>query len=229
MPLKLTTRSWVFLLLNILLITFSSIWENVFVEVREDSTHAQLQESSASEDETSDQVSPVSDYSSLIFGRLVVTNPLASSHPSPVHIFRLWQTFIDNIHPLTHLLHAPTTQSLILQASGDLDKIPANLEALMFAIYHIAIASLDEQECQSMFGESRTILQAKYSNATQQALCNAKVLKTSDVMVLQALSLYLVCHSSSALDPRLTSSAFYPQCRKCRHNLVPCRHRVPNR
>ena len=33
---------------------------------------------------------------------------LKAMHPRPLIIFRLWQVFLDNINPLTKLLHAPT-------------------------------------------------------------------------------------------------------------------------
>lgn len=130
----------------------------------------------------------------------MVTSSLTASHPPPVHIFRLWQVFIDNVNPLTKIMHAPTVQQAILNASGDLDKVSASTEALMFAIYHFAIVSMDDEECQSILGESRPIMLAKYSTATQQALINAKVLRTSNLMVLQALTLYLVCRNSNHLE-----------------------------
>jgi hypothetical protein len=169
---------------------YSSIWEHINTEVREESFH--LVQQQPSEDETRDQISPVSDYSSLLFGRLMVSNSLTSSHPHTIQIFRLWQFFLNNVNPLTKILHAPTIQELILNASGDLDKVSASAEALLFSIYHSAIVSMDEQECQSTFSESRVALAAKYSTATQQALVNANILRTSNLMVLQAFTLYLL-------------------------------------
>lgn len=164
------------------------MWGTVNPEVREDSIHM-LEHSS--EDESM-ETSPASDYSSLLFGRLMVRNSLTSIHPAPVLIFRLWQIFLSNVNPVTKVIHAPTVQELLLQAMGDLDKISASTEALMFAIYHCAIVSMDDQSCQDIFNESRVVALAKYSTATQQALVNAKLLRTSNLVVLQALILYLV-------------------------------------
>ncbi|KAK9387170.1 hypothetical protein V1515DRAFT_615798 [Lipomyces mesembrius] len=133
----------------------------------------------SSEDETVDSLAGhYPECGSLLFGRLMTNNAISSGHPQPVQILRMWQTFIDNVNPLVKLLHAPTVQQLIVEASGRLDKLSGSTEALMFAIYHSSV--------------SRSVLLARYSTATQQALINAGVLRTSDLMVLQALTLYLL-------------------------------------
>ncbi|TVY76135.1 Aurofusarin cluster transcription factor aurR2 [Lachnellula suecica] len=167
----------------------TSIWGDISAEVREDSIHL-LQDSS--DDESTNDISPTSDYCSLLFGRLMINKSLTSLHPPTVQIFRLWQAFLNNVNPLTKILHAPTTQELLLRAMEDLATVPAPTEALMFAIYYSAVISIDSGSCQSILGESRDIALAKYSTATQQALLNAKLLRTSNLMVLQALVLYLL-------------------------------------
>lgn len=118
---------------------------------------------------------------------------LASFHPDPVNIFKLWQTFLDNVHPLTKLLHAPTLQKEILEAISNPGKISKTMEALMFAIYLAAVISLDDEECQSKMGGTRSTLVAKYSGLAQQALVRAGFLKTFNMVVLQAFTLFLVC------------------------------------
>jgi hypothetical protein len=127
----------------------------------------------------------------LIFGRPVLSS-LLSLHPQPVQIFQLWQTFLDNVNPLTKLLHAPTVQQLVLGASGYLENLPTSIEALMFSIYHCAVMSMTSEDCETVMGEPRATLLTKYSTALQQALANAKLLKTTNLMVLQAFALYLV-------------------------------------
>ena len=120
---------------------------------------------------------------------------LRSSHPNPVQIFRLWQVFLDNVNPLTKIIHAPTVQQQILQASGDLEGILPMQEALMFSIYLAAVTSLQDEECCQVMGETRSVLLARFSNAAQQALINVKFLRTSSLVVLQALTLFLVSNS----------------------------------
>ena len=109
-----------------------------------------------------------------------------------VHIFRLWQTFLVNCNPLIKLFHAPTVQQAILDASSDLENIPKHLEALMFNIYLLAVTSMQPEECLSMLGDSRDSLLAKYSSAAQQALINARFMKSLNLTTLQAFTLYMV-------------------------------------
>jgi hypothetical protein len=81
---------------------------------------------------------------------------------------------------------------MIIKASGDLGKISKGIEALMFAVYLSSVTSLSDEDCQNMMGEHKTTLLARFSNMTQQALTNAEVLRSSDISVLQALTLFLV-------------------------------------
>jgi hypothetical protein len=117
---------------------------------------------------------------------------LRSSHPQPVRMFMLWQTFLDNVYPLVKLFHAPTVQQSILEASSNLDNVAASTEALMFAIYLCAVTSLRNDDCERIMGASRHALLARFSNATQQALINAEILKTSNIVILQAFTLFLL-------------------------------------
>jgi hypothetical protein len=127
----------------------------------------------------------------LLFGQTMLES-LRPSHPQPVQMFTLWQTFLDNVHPLVKLFHAPTVQQSILEASSNLDEVAASTEALMFAIYLCAVTSLRNDDCERIMGASRPELLARFSNATQQALINAEILKTSNMVVLQAFTLFLL-------------------------------------
>jgi len=122
---------------------------------------------------------------------------LKDTHPSPVHIFRLWQTYLDNVDPLVKLFHAPTVQHRILEASSDLANISKGIEALMFGIYALAVTSLADEDCKTMFGEEKSILLSRYRSSAQQALLRAGFLRSSDMVVLQAYVLFLVSSFSS--------------------------------
>jgi hypothetical protein len=123
-----------------------------------------------------------------------------------VHIFRLWQTFLDNVNPLSKVIHAPTVQYQILEATGNLTNISKGVESLMFAIYAAAVNSVDDTECESILGESKSRVLPRYFMATQHALIRAGFLYSSDLVVLQAFTLFLVSNLPSfALSP----SSFY--------------------
>ncbi|KAL8752908.1 MAG: hypothetical protein Q9184_005586 [Pyrenodesmia sp. 2 TL-2023] len=140
------------------------------------------------------------DGSGLLFG-FSVNDDLKRLHPAPINIFRLWQTYLNNVYPLSMTFHAPTVQQHILDASADLENVSESMEALMFAIYHAAIVALPAEECEAMFGLPQSIVVNKYMLATQQALNAAKLLKNLDITVLQALVILLVA-SRHSIDPR---------------------------
>jgi hypothetical protein len=120
------------------------------------------------------------------------TDNLKALHPSPIRIFRLWQTFLDNVNPLTKILHAPSVQQKVLDAAANLDDVPKNTEALMFGIYAAATISMSDDECQKRFNEDREDVMARFQSGARQALQNVGYLRSTDIVVLQAFILYLV-------------------------------------
>jgi hypothetical protein len=130
---------------------------------------------------------------------------LTEMHPNPLHIFKLWQAFLENVNPLTKIIHAPTVQQQILEAMSDLPKISKELEALMFSIYCIALVSLQAADVERSFGESKKSLLSKCRRGAQLAFKNASLLRTSSSIVLQAFMLYLVCHPLVLLQTFLTA------------------------
>lgn len=78
------------------------------------------------------------------------------------------------------------------------------MEALMFGIYSMAIVTLSEDECLKTFGEEKDDLLARFQSGSRQGLINAGYLKSSDVVTLQAFTLYLVSETRSFLEYNLT-------------------------
>lgn len=117
---------------------------------------------------------------------------LKALHPKPLIIFRLWQVFLDNINPLTKLIHAPTTQQRLLDASANLESISKEWEALMFAIYLSAVQSMSADECRSIVGESKAVLIRRYHSAVRSALLRANFTSSLDILLVQAFALYLL-------------------------------------
>jgi hypothetical protein len=164
----------------------STLWENLREEIGDPKDSLQ----GSSEDESND-AGPFPYPESLLVG-FGSSKDLSALHPPPVQIFRLWQTFLANVNPLAKMVHHPTLQQTILDACEDIKHIPRHVEALMFSVYFLAVTSLQNEECQSMFGEQRNTLVSKYAHATQQALINARFLKSLNIGTLQAYVLFLV-------------------------------------
>ena len=128
----------------------------------------------------------------LLFGSRSTSIDLSTLHPDPVQIFRLWQIYLDNVNPLLKVTHTPSLQGRIIEAASSSTNIKPTLEALMFSIYCTSIHSLDQQDCQTMFGSSKEDLLMRYRFGCQQALFNCSFLRSSDRDCLTALHLYLV-------------------------------------
>lgn len=132
----------------------------------------------------------------LLFGSRQTAVDVFTLHPEQIHIFRLWQIYIDNVNPLLKVTHTPTLQARIIDAASYVASIKPTLAALMFSIYCVSILSLGEDECRAMFGSPKEHLLAKYQFGCQQALLNCGFLRSSDRDCLTALYLYLVSSSS---------------------------------
>ena len=97
----------------------------------------------------------------------------------------------ERIQPMTMVIHAPSFEQVVERVVLSTDKIPRGLEALLFAIYSMAILSLTDDECKAMLGQSRGLLLQRYNAATKAALARAKFMSTTSLIVLQAAVLHL--------------------------------------
>ncbi|KAL6703428.1 hypothetical protein ACN47E_009687 [Coniothyrium glycines] len=141
----------------------------------------------------------------LLFCQPNMTIELGSIHPSQALIFKLWQTYLDNVNPLLKVTHVPTLQARLIDAIADVTKIQPPLEALMFAIYCVAVFSLDQEQCWSMFGTPRHDVLRAYQLGAREALIKCEFLKTTDLDCLTALHLYLLTVKPDT-DPRALAS-----------------------
>ncbi|KAK4065045.1 transcriptional regulator family: Fungal Specific TF [Trichoderma aggressivum f. europaeum] len=141
----------------------------------------------------------------LLFGARQEPADLSSLHPNTVQIFRLCHLFIENVNPLLQVVHAPSLQSCIIEAADNVLNIEPNFEALMFGIYSMAVASLTDEDCINLFGTARSILLQQYHRGSQEALLNARFLRTDNRNCLTALFLHLLSIRPK-MDPRSVSS-----------------------
>ncbi|KAL8820211.1 MAG: hypothetical protein Q9191_007562 [Dirinaria sp. TL-2023a] len=113
-------------------------------------------------------------------------------HPTHAEAIMLWKTHIDRVEPICKILHIPSTFKTVEMASQQPSLASKADECLLFAIYHFAVFSMAEEECEKNLGQSRATLMQKYQFATRQALVNASFLKTTEMSIMQALALFLI-------------------------------------
>ena len=122
------------------------------------------------------------------------TLDLKNLHPSPAHIFQLWQIYLSNVNPLLRVTHVPTTQTNLTNAVNHLQVVDQAFEAFMFGMYCISLLSLSAMDCENTFGTSRHKLLELYQAGCREALSRCDFLHSKSRDCLTALHLYLVCH-----------------------------------
>ena len=139
----------------------------------------------------SDDLTP-ENHADLFFPGDTTNANVEDLQPDPVHVFRLWQLFLDRVNPLTKIIHVPTLQPYVMEAAANVSNVPLNYQALLFSIYAMAAVSMSEIECMQTLGLSRDGALQKFSAGTKIALVRFNFLKNHDMASLQALVLYLV-------------------------------------
>ncbi|KAJ4392950.1 hypothetical protein N0V93_002154 [Gnomoniopsis smithogilvyi] len=131
---------------------------------------------------------------------LGLTHDLLDFHPSYEHAMALWTAHMQNVEPLCRILHIPTTAKMVETVARQPSTASKAQECQLFAIYHFAVYSMDEEDCLRQFGQSRSVLLPKYAHALRQALVNASWLKTTEMPVMQAYMLFLIS-GRTYIDP----------------------------
>ncbi|KAL7625626.1 hypothetical protein AAE478_004846 [Parahypoxylon ruwenzoriense] len=167
----------------------SFLWASIHNEL------SAMREILEDEETIDDPCTPAESQSSDLNSALVLSDTshanLEDLHPQPAHVFRLWQTFLERVNPLTKVIHVPTVQPLLVEAAASRANIPKNAEALLFSIYLMATVALTEEECLERFSCTKEEAYNRFSKGCRVALMRIGILKNYDLVVLQALVLYL--------------------------------------
>lgn len=113
-------------------------------------------------------------------------------HPTHAEAMILWNTQIENVEPLCKVLHIPSSSKMAREVTREPETASRANECVLFAVYHFAVFTLTDEQCEKLFGRSRSTLMHRFHLATRQALVNASFLTTSDTSVIQALILFLL-------------------------------------
>ncbi|RAK74352.1 Zn(II)2Cys6 transcription factor [Aspergillus fijiensis CBS 313.89] len=130
----------------------------------------------------------------FIFGLdLNSANPdLRELHPLPSQVPFLLETFAENVNYFLGVVHMPTVSNVVRdwRKSGMKSLSPSN-EALLFAIYHATIASMEDEDVMTNFGASKYELNLKYRRGLEQALAKSDFLNAPDIVLVQAFTIFL--------------------------------------
>ena len=138
----------------------------------------------------------------FVFSHASSPEAVHSSHPSPRVILEYWRVFQENVDPLIKLLHLPSVEQQLQALKENPGSASKGFEALMFSIYFTAVTSLSGEDCEAIAGESRQTLLARYRRGTERALARADFMVTDEIIVLQALVLFIISLRRHE-DPRM--------------------------
>ena len=125
-------------------------------------------------------------------------SPTQPPLPKAAQVFMLWQTFLENVDPLTKLLHTPTVQHKMMQATSSVEDLPKSTAALLFPIFLSAVTSLTSTECQRLMQAPKSEMITRYHTAARRALIGANLLHSSELEVIQGFVLLLVSGNALA-------------------------------
>ncbi|KAI1205595.1 fungal-specific transcription factor domain-containing protein [Annulohypoxylon truncatum] len=177
----------------------SAFWSKINDEINQLRTETEQlsdEDSEGSEDGSSPGMfNPYSDqvdHHGFVLGYSSSNVDLRKLHPLPSQIPFIWQVYQENVDPLVKILHVPSMSKIIRELRSNMNDISPGMEALMFVIYYASITSMGEEEVKINFGADKGQLINKYRFATEQALAKANFLVTSELVVVQAFTLFLV-------------------------------------
>ncbi|OAA65545.1 Transcription factor [Niveomyces insectorum RCEF 264] len=107
---------------------------------------------------------------------------------------RLCQVYLDQVDPITKILHRPSIAKLMLRGDDYLNYPDGHVsvEALRAAVMYAAACSMTDRQCGSLLSADKPRLVAGCRRACEGALERADLLTTRDITALQAFVLYLV-------------------------------------
>ncbi|OQE34839.1 hypothetical protein PENCOP_c015G01756 [Penicillium coprophilum] len=129
------------------------------------------------------------------------SHPIDNLYPPQQHFTKLWQIYLQNVHPLTMVLHPASTGAMLAGAARGPGHASNGVEVLLFAVMTAAVMSMTDKECVDTFSMKQSTLESRYRSGCELALVRVEFLMSCNFTVLQAYTVYLSAVSAS-LDPR---------------------------
>lgn len=107
--------------------------------------HFDDQEPSLNQSSSQKQHLHGTDHTSFLFGYRSADVDLSALHPTAEQTPLLWQIYQENVEMLLKVVHVPTMDKLFRNGVRTNDLVPED-EALIFAIYFAAVASMEDAE-----------------------------------------------------------------------------------
>jgi hypothetical protein len=117
---------------------------------------------------------------------------LPVSSVSGASIDFLWKTFLKNVHPLAKVFFEWEAKPFIQKAWSDASSLSPEENALVSVVSFISMMSLTENDCRARFQSQKVQLLDRLQKGAEDTLLLADYTTTTNMLTLQALTLYLV-------------------------------------
>lgn len=176
----------------------NEFWTSIGEELAEirntlDSPSSDEDEDVASPDSTMDGAGRYGLHQEWIFGYSSTMYDMSKLHPSPSQIFIIWEIFKENVDPVLKIVHVPTVKNIIMKAAVGASSLSKASEALFYSICFSAIVSMTCDQCKQLLGQDKEPMMQRYRFAVEQGLARAQFLNSSNLVVLQAFVMFLIC------------------------------------
>jgi hypothetical protein len=121
------------------------------------------------------------------------SSDLSNLFPTRWQATQLWQIYLVNVDPFLRVLHVPTTEPSVFAAINHPEDVPAEFNALLFAIYFAATTSLLAPDVATIVGRDRASVLNTYRRGLEISLSMASFLDAPTITSLQAMAIYMVC------------------------------------
>jgi hypothetical protein len=118
--------------------------------------------------------------------------PTNVHHQLAMHVRVLWAPFLKNVHPVVKIFFDWEVEPVIRRASAKPAEMTLEELALVLSINFVALLSLAEEDCATLFHCEKVQLLDNCQEAVEAVVLRAGLLTTIDRLVLQAFTLYLV-------------------------------------
>jgi hypothetical protein len=169
-----------------------SAWYSIFTLMKEQEIQSVL---ATPRDENHGEYIP----SFNLGGILSSLNPhtdIQKLHPPKWQAMQLWQAFVNNVDPLIKILHIPTAQITIFKAINNPGEASDEVNALLFSIYFAGTTSLLSDDVFNLLRQDKFTALSTFKQGLELSLAQANLLDNPTIILLQALTLFLVSTSS---------------------------------
>jgi hypothetical protein len=113
-------------------------------------------------------------------------------HPTISQAMELWQKYLQNVEPVTRILHVPTAQLAVFTGMNDPYKSNPDINSLLFAVYFSTLISLEPVEVKRLLGQDKATAMGRFKLGLEKSLVESNFCERPKLMTLEALALFLV-------------------------------------